>query len=231
MAKFNAYIDELMQHEGGWSNHKFDPGKETKYGITLATWRAFGHDKDNDGDIDAEDLEIITRDDAKAIYKPKYWDKVKGDSIQSQPVANIIFDHAVNAGVSRSAKMAQAVLKVEFEKSNLAVDGMIGPKTLAELNSVNAAQFHDEFKKLRKDYYNYLANRLDRVRSFVIPFLKTLGIRPNSDFRAFINGWLNRVNSFLDLFKKKSVGITSFLLLGGLAALLLRNRNKNKNKA
>ena len=229
MAKFELYIDELLKHEGGWSNHKYDPGKQTKLGITLATWRQYGHDKDNDGDIDEEDLRVISVDDAKAIYKPKYWDKVGGDKISNQAVANIIFDHAVNAGVGRAAKMAQAILKTTFGKKNLVVDGAIGPKTLAELNAVNPSQFHDEFKLLRADYYNYLANNIELVRPMVIKFLQSLGIAPNSKFQAFIKGWMNRVNTFTDLFKKKSLAIGSTVLLVSIGLGLVRYYQKIKS--
>lgn len=203
MAKFEQYVDTLFKHEGVWSNHKYDPGGATKYGITIATWRQYGWDKDNDGDIDTEDLKVITIDDAKRIYKPKYWDAIRGDEIKSQEVANIIFDHGVNAGISRAIKMVQGVLNVNFNKK-LAIDGAIGPKTISAINSVDSNKLHDEFKKLRIDYYNYLANNLSKVRSSVVPFLRSLRIAPSDKFKTFINGWLIRANSFVDLLKKKA---------------------------
>lgn len=212
MASFENYIDTLIKHEGGWSNHKFDAGKETNLGITIATWQRYGYDKDGDQDIDVDDLKVITIEDAAKVYKPKFWDRVGGDHIKSQAVANIVFDHAVNAGVSRAGKMVQAILNTTFRKG-LSIDGIIGPKTIAALNSVDPNQFHDEFKLLRKDYYNYLANNLKLVRGFVKPFLQSLNIRPNDNFKAFIKGWLNRVNSFTDLFKKKTFGYIGALSL------------------
>lgn len=226
MAKFELYIDTLFKHEGVWSNNKYDPGGATKFGITLATWRQYGYDKDNDGDIDEEDLRITTLDDARKIYKPKYWDAIRADEIKSQEVANIIFDHGVNAGISRAVKMAQAIMVKYFNK-DLKIDGGLGNITLGALNSVDANKFYNEFKKLRIDYYNYLANNLSDVRKDVIPFLKTLKIAPNNDFKEFIRGWLIRANSFADLLiKKKSLTLTTGVLLtaGTLYAI---NRYRN----
>jgi hypothetical protein len=228
MAKFDLYIDTLFKHEGVWSNNKFDPGGATKFGITIATWRQFGWDKDNDGDIDTEDLKVITLADAKRIYKPKYWDAIRADEIKSQEVANIIFDHGVNAGISRAVKMAQAVLRTYFNLKT-EIDGGLGKFTLSDLNSVDANKFYNEYKKLRVDYYNYLANNLSDVRSDVIPFLKTLRIAPNNKFKEFIKGWLNRANSFADLLiKKKSITITTGVLLTA-GTLYLINRYRNAN--
>lgn len=212
MAKFLLYAPTLLKHEGVDSDHKDDPGGLTRFGVTIATWREYGWDKDRDGDVDEADLKVITYDDAMKIYKPKYWDKLRADEINNQEVANIIFDHGVNAGISRAAKMAQAILNLYFGQ-NLSIDGKIGPATLKVLNSVDPGKFHDEFKKLRKDYYNYLANNLNKVRMKVIPFLKQLGIAPQEKLKKFIDGWLNRVNSFKDLIKKKSVGILTLLSL------------------
>lgn len=38
-------------------------------GITLSTWRSCGYDKDGDGDIDADDLRLITPEDVFNIFK------------------------------------------------------------------------------------------------------------------------------------------------------------------
>ena len=32
-------------------------------GITIATWKAVGYDKDGDGDIDAQDIKLLTKAD------------------------------------------------------------------------------------------------------------------------------------------------------------------------
>ncbi|HEX7072960.1 MAG TPA: glycosyl hydrolase 108 family protein, partial [Hyphomicrobiaceae bacterium] len=65
------------------------------------------------------------------VYRKHYWDKVKGDDLPSG-IDYAVFDFAVNSGPTRAAKFLQEVLRV-------AVDGKIGPQTLAAARRANAA--------------------------------------------------------------------------------------------
>lgn len=60
-------LDEILEREGGYSNHPADRGGPTKYGITLPTlavWR--GHS------VSPEDVRALTAEEAKAIYRERY---------------------------------------------------------------------------------------------------------------------------------------------------------------
>jgi len=61
------------------------------------------------------------------FYKGNYWDKVRGDDLNNQGVAEVIFDFAVNAGIKTSSKLAQIVI-------GATPDGIIGPKSVLMLN-------------------------------------------------------------------------------------------------
>lgn len=216
MANFFKYIDELREHEGGFVNHPKDPGGATNKGITLATWQRYGTDNDGDGDIDVEDLKLLTDQQASSIYKTRYWDTIWGDRIHSQSVAEIMFDHAVNAGPGRAVKMMQEILNRAFGYS-LAVDGAMGNRTLSAINSVSGNKLYNEYIDLRIDYYNYRANRLNLVRPSWMSFLPTLNLSPSESAKAFINGWIARVRSFPK--KKILIGALGLGLLAiGLAA-------------
>lgn len=198
MALFSKYFDTLLKHEGGFVNDPDDRGGATNKGITLHTWRRYGTDLDGDGDIDPDDLRQLTNRHAEALYKPMYWDKIGGDTIRSQPLAEIIFDHAVNAGASRAVKMLQMLLNTYFGQ-RLAVDGLMGNHTMAALNRANPNTLFTHFKALRQDYYNYLAGNYNGPHAAF--FNQSLKAAPNPNQRKFLNGWLNRVKSFTDLVK------------------------------
>lgn len=210
MANFNQFIATLLDHERGFTDHPNDPGGATNLGITLNTWRQYGHDLDGDGVITVNDIRLLTPQLVSPVYKLMYWDKVGGDQINYQPLAEIVFDHAVNTGPWRAVKMLQYLLNTYFGKQ-LVMDGNIGPNTINAVNSVSGAGLYNHYRNLRKDYYNYRANVLELVPDTSQVFLSTLSLSPSDSAKAFIDGWLNRVSSFE---KKK------YLTLGGLALLI-----------
>ncbi len=83
----------ILKWEGGFVNDPADLGGATNMGVTIGTWKSCGYDKDGDGDIDVDDLHLLTREDVvNRVLKPHYWDRWKADEIKSQSVANILVD-------------------------------------------------------------------------------------------------------------------------------------------
>lgn len=111
---FDQAFHQLLGHEGGYSNHPNDTGKETMWGITERVARAHGYT----GHM--RDLPVAL---AKQIYRASYWDAVRADELPA-PVRYSVFDAAVNSGVGQSVKWLQRALGVSD-------DGAMGPKTLA----------------------------------------------------------------------------------------------------
>ena len=170
MADFNLYFPILLKLEGGLSNDPLDKGGLTKYGVTLAEWINNGYDKTGDGKIDAADLKIISTQDAANIAKPLYWDRMLGDKINSQSVAEFVCDWGYNSGIVTAIKKLQIAL-------NMPVDGIMGNITLKSVNSKDSQVLFNYLKSAREQFYRNI-------------------VKANPSQIKFLNGWLNRNNSF-----------------------------------
>lgn len=119
---FASCLDIILKHEGGYVDHPEDPGGATNMGITigaLSDWLGREASKDEVRELD--------RETAAQIYKANYWDKVKGDSLPGG-VDLIVFDSAVNQGVSAASKILQGAV-------GTTADGIVGSQTIAATRS------------------------------------------------------------------------------------------------
>lgn len=122
MANFKDSFKKVILAEGGYVNDPDDSGGETYLGITRVhepnakMWTKIDAvKKANPGFTNKIMTNLLNKDEsildeARSIYKKKYWDAVKLDTLNNQKLAHQIFDHAVNAGVSASIKLAQELV-------------------------------------------------------------------------------------------------------------------------
>ena len=158
----------ILKWEGGFVNDPADLGGATNMGVTIGAWKSCGYDKDGDGDIDVDDLHLLTREDVvNRVLKPHYWDRWKADEIKSQSVANILVDWVWASG-AHGIKIPQRLLGVT-------VDGIVGPKTLAAVNARNPRELFDMIKIARFDFIEDICRK-----------------RPANN--KFKRGWMNRIN-------------------------------------
>ena len=130
--------------EGGYTDNPADPGnwtggaaghgelRGTKYGISAAAYPAL-------------DIANLTEDEAQAIYRRDFYAPLQGDALRL-PVAMVAFDAAVNAGLRRSVCWLQQAV-------GLLADGVLGPKTLAALNNMDALALAREALARRLEFY------------------------------------------------------------------------------
>ncbi len=186
MASYALFKPSLESAEGGYQNLKNDKGNYnskgervgTNFGISARFYeRVIGRPPS------IEDMKAITQFDAHILFKNEFWDKVKADEIQSQAVAEMIADHAINANPRVTAKIVQHTLNKYFGKQ-LVVDGVIGSKTLAEINAVDREKLFLRIGQERLAYYQNL-----------------------DDYKYFAKSWESRVfalgRKFGVLIKKK----------------------------
>ena len=170
MASFEGFASKVLHLEGGYVNHPADKGGPTKYGVILSTWKQYGYDKDKDGDIDADDIKILSEDDARYIAKKVFWDFFQADFIPNQSVAEFIVDWGYNSGRTLVAKKLQKLL-------NVPVDGLIGKESLKTINAIPQQDLFEALKTTRRNF-------IDAI------------VKEKPSQQVFYKGWINRINSF-----------------------------------
>lgn len=158
----------VAKWEGGYVNDPDDAGGPTKMGITLATWKSQGYDKNLDGVIDAEDIKLLDAGDFGVILRA-YWDRWRADEIRNQQVANLLVDWLWCSG-SWGIIIPQRVLGVE-------PDGKVGPITLGALNREEPKLIHSVLWEQRRYFLENIVRKKPRQRKF-------------------LRGWMNRLNDF-----------------------------------
>lgn len=118
-ALYLVAVDFSLEREGKLSDRADDPGGVTKWGIA--------HNRHPE--IPLEQLLAMTRDDAIAFYRARYWRACGCDRIAALgffALALAVFEAAVNQGQGEAAKLLQRA-------AGVAVDGRVGPVTIAAI--------------------------------------------------------------------------------------------------
>lgn len=134
---FDEALKFVLDMEGGFVDDPDDTGGATRFGITIDTlemWRG--------EPLTPEDVRNLSLDEAKAIYRVKYWEKCRCHEMPDD-IALVLFDAAVNHGPDRAVRLLQRAAGVTD-------DGVIGPVTLS---AVRGEGVLDEFVVLRAMLY------------------------------------------------------------------------------
>jgi lysozyme family protein len=129
-SSYDEALARLLAHEGGYSNHPADPGGPTNFGITIADYRRYVKPNATPADVRA-----MTIDEAKAIYRARYWDAMRCDELPIG-IDYCIFDYAVHSGTGRATKVLQRCLGV-------AVTGRMDDATIAAARRADVPRLID----------------------------------------------------------------------------------------
>lgn len=148
MSLFPQFIDRVLAHEGGFTDHRADPGnwtggavgkgalRGTKWGISAASYPSL-------------DIRALTREQAKSIYFRDFWERSCADELPA-PVAFQALDAAINHGIGNAVRWVQRA-------AGVADDGKVGPRTLEAVHAADPNDLLMRFNAERLDFYTRLA--------------------------------------------------------------------------
>lgn len=177
MASFEIAIEYVLKNEGGLEENPKDPAGITNFGISLRFLRNLENPSKYGfhwGCAEKEDIESLTIDKAKEIYKGEFWDNAPFDQIISQSISTYLLDSAVNQGISPAVKCIQrACWAVMHDINIIKDDGILGDQTLSIINKCSPYLLLPAMRSERAGEYRLLAER-------------------NIMDKEFIEGWLDR---------------------------------------
>lgn len=156
----------------GFSNDPNDNGGATMIGVTIGTYRSYCRYKGKKIPT-INDLKNIPYKEWRDIVHTMFWSKWKADLIEDQNVANIIVDWVWTSGQGIGIKRVQKIL-------NVTADGIVGPKTIAAINTTNA-------KELLTKVYNARVSHFNAI------------VKANPSQKKWLKGWMNRINYIYNL--------------------------------
>jgi lysozyme family protein len=164
-------IGAAIALEGGYVNHKADPGGETNMGITVQVARENGY---------TGPMRTLPRETAESIYYDKYLVKPGLAPLISidAAVTEELFDTTVNMGPSRPSRWFQESINA-LCGTRLAVDGQIGARTI------------DAYSTCQRDAgaVKLCGRMLDRLDASQRAEYDRL-VRVNPSLKVFHKGWV-----------------------------------------
>lgn len=161
-------VTAIMRREG-WDTYTNDPvdrGGPTKWGITQKAWGDYlGRN------VSPAEIAAITESQARIFYHVRYIQDPGFSRIRNDRVKAMVVDCGVHHGQRRAARWLQQAVGVR-------TDGIVGPKTLAAVNSAPPSA------------------TILRIATTRTRFMAGIVARDRSQIR-FLRGWVHRATEFL----------------------------------
>jgi len=219
VANYKNILSHVKTNEGGYSadprdNQSKNPsdvkGLDKRYpnlpvhtyrGVAYSTWKAYA--KKKGFAPTGKSFVNMTLAQWEDLLKTLYWDAIYGDKINSQGIAEILFESIWGGGSKNLVIDLQTYLRKKGY--NISVDGAMGKQTYTAIN-----EYTKKSQKNEADLVKYLtAERLKYLQSL-------------SDWSTYSTGWTRRLYEIQDQALKyisenpikTGGGIIGILLLG-----------------
>ena len=144
---FLISLNKSLTHEGLISNNKYDKGGYTYKGIARKMHPAWPGWKIIDNAIVTNSADKLNNPNLNRLvhdfYRTEFWNKIQGDLLPTQHIADELFDSSINLGVPVASEFLQKTINLLNRNAHLypdiAVDGIIGSQTLSALNKCISA--------------------------------------------------------------------------------------------
>ena len=145
-------FDFCMRAEGNatYTDDPDDAGGPTKFGLALNYNRDVLPDKNGDGYINAADVRLLEREDARQVWERVYW-RGNGCHLLPDALAFIYADMVFNPGPGAAPKLLQQALR--GLGCSVAVDGIIGAETREAIGRCDPGELLVELTAQRLRYY------------------------------------------------------------------------------
>lgn len=169
---FQTCVNVILEHEGGLSLDKRDPGGTTNWGISIRYLKSMGLDLNGDGIINDEDVIGLHKDGAEAVYRKYWWDAFHYSAFNELIVVEKVFDLAVNMGGMGAHKLLQIAIN-RLREHPITVDGLLGAETFAAANTTDDIELRQQLRECAEHRY-----------------IEILAAHPNMEWAR--DGWMNR---------------------------------------
>ena len=174
MASFKEAIKRVFENEGGYVDNSNDLGGTTNWGISLRFLQSI------DKTATSQTIKNLSKENAEDLYFQHFWLPNKYNEVNSQVIAEKVFDTAVNIGSKMANRfLQQSINIVMLADEKLTEDGIIGTKTINTLNMLHEEDADNNilriYSLLQKEYYSkIIINRPEQI--------------------VFLKGWFNRAD-------------------------------------
>jgi len=197
MASWTKAAMKALEAEGGF---QADPADTANYvdGKLIGTNRgisAIAYKQFYGKTPTVQDMKDLNGTQAKAIYKKNYWDKINGDRINNQSVADLMFQFVIGSGLSQIKTLK---LLANATSGTKQFAETTTPITNAEAEIINGLDQAAYFKRLwnyRKDFFQKVVDKS------IADWTEKHGRKPTEaealkdTKKRFLKGWLKRLDT------------------------------------